>query len=386
MIESPWLHLTFLIISSICFAISCFDVIPCSPAILIGCLAFTLATAFYYWIHASQTCAGSDGQPKSSSSVDPKTPSDANKEAALQKNPSDANKEAAHQKTPSDANREAALQKTPSDANKEAALREGTQKPNWFERLWDKIKDWMSDDQPETEGIIIVKQDPKIKYLVYNSELGFTPDTVEEDESPFDAAQRSVTEKTALKPKDLKIVPNFSKEAAIESTDPEGKPETKNVTFLLAEISPETKVPKGSEWLTPEEALERFPEMKPVITASNQKLTDPEDDYDLLSKITGVNDAPLQKWFMDPHDDVIWRVVDRNQKIIAVGEHSSNKKNPCYKPIVITAIISVISTLIVVGAVMALLHFFPDIFTQIWGGIVQAVTSVLDAIKKLFGK
>jgi len=347
MIESPWLHLTFLVISSIWFAISCFDVIPCSPAILIGCLAFTIAIAFYYWVHASQTCVGSDGQPKSSSSVD---------------------------------------QKTPSDANKKAPLGEGTEKPNWFKRLWNKIKDWMSDDQPETEGIIIVQQGPKIKYLVSNSELGFTPDTVEEDESPSDAAQRSVTEKTALKPKDLEIVPNFSKEAVIESTDPEGKPETKDVTFLLAKVSPETKVSNDSKWLTPEEALEQFPEMKPVITACNQKLNDPEDDYDLLSKTTGVNDAPLQKWFKDPENDVIWRVVDRNRKIIAVGEPKSNKKNPCYKPIVITAIISVISTLIVVGAVMALLHFFPDIFTQIWGGIVQAVTSVVDAIKKLFGK
>jgi len=347
MIESPWLHLTFLIISSIWFTVSCFDVIPCSSAILIGCLAFTLATAFYYWLHASQTCVGSDGQPKSSSSVD---------------------------------------QKTPSDAIKEAAPGEGSKKPNWFKRLWNKIKDWMSDDQPETEGIIIVQQDPKIKYLVSNSELGFTPDTVEEDESPFDAAQRSVTEKTALKPKDLKIMPNFSKEAIIESTDPEGKPETKNVTFRLAEISPETQVSKDSKWLTHEEALEQFPEMKPVITACNQKLTGSGDDYDLLSKTTGVNDAPLQKWFKDPEEEVIWRVVDRNQKIIAVGELKSNKKNPCFKHIVITAIVSVISTLIVVGAVMALLHFFPDIFTQIWGGIVQAVTSVIDAIKKLFGK
>ncbi len=356
MIESPWLHLTSLIISSIWFGIACFDVIPCSPAILVGCLAFTLATAFVYWIIASQTCVGDDGQPKSASSIIQKTPSDTNERNLLNEDPSQS------------------------------------KKPNWFQKMWKKIKNWMknlspSGHHPEAEGIIIVQQEPKIKYLVSNSELGFTPDELKEDESPSDAAQRSVTEKTALKPKDLNFVPNFSKEAVIESTDPEGNPEHKHVIYRLAEISPETKVPEDSKWVTPDEALKQFPEMKPVISACTQKLTDPENEYEINPKATGVDDAPLQKWFRDPENDVIWRVVDRSHKIVAVGsyEHPS-KRNPCFKPIVITAIISIISTLIVVGAVVALLHFFPDIFSQIWGGIVQAATSVIDAIKKLFGK
>ena len=348
MIDTPWIPLISLIISSIWFGLAYFDVVPYSPATLLGCVAFTLATAFVYWLYASQACVGTEGQPKSSSNVNLKTPNQ-------------------------------------------------SKKPNWFKKLWKKIKDWMKSlspsDHPETEGFIIVKQDPEIKYLVSNSELGFTPDTLEKDETPSDAAQRSVTEKTALKPKDLKLVPNFSKEAVIESTDPEGNPETKNVNYQLAEISPESEVPKDSKWLTPNEALEQFPEMKPVITACNQQLADPKKsslpEYDMKPKTTGMHDAPLQKWFRDPENEIIWRVVDRSQKIVAIGtfmDDQPNKKNPCYKSIVITAIISIISTLIVVGAVATLLHFFPDIFNQIWGGIVQAATSVIDAIKKLFGK
>jgi len=342
MIESPWLFITSLIISSIWFVISCFDVIPCSPAILVGCLAFTLATAFAYWIHASNTCVGADGQPKSRSRVNQKAPWS----------------KGSHQ----------------------------SKKPNWFKRLWNKIKDWLSpsDKHPETEGIIIVQRDPKTKFLGSKSELGFTPDTVEEDESPLDAAQRSVTDKTALKPKDLKIVPNFSKEAVIEKTDPEGNSQPTNVTFLLAEISPETKVSNDSKWLTPEEAMEQFPEMKPVITACNRELNEPNksksSNYDTKPRSSGVKDGEC--WYRDPEDRyLIWRVLNKDAKTVKIG-----KRNPCFKQMVITAIISIISTLLLVGAVYALLHFFPDIFTQIWGGIVQAVTSVFDAIKKLFGK
>ena len=357
MIESPCLHLTSLIISSICFAIACFDVIPCSPAILVGCLAFTLATAFVYWLHASQACVGTEGQPKSSSNVNLKTPNQ-------------------------------------------------SKKPNWFKKLWKKIKDWMKSlspsDHPETEGIIIVKQDPEIKYLVSNSELGFTPDTLEEDETPSDAAQRSVTEKTALKPKDLKLVPNFSKEAVIESTDPEGNPETKNVNYQLAEISPESEVPKDSKWLTPNEALEQFPEMKPVITACNQQLADPKKsslpEYDMKLKPTGMHDTPLEHWYKDAEDKkLLWRVVERRQKRVMVnvddysflmdknGLNNMPKHNPCCKPIVVTAVISIATTIIAAAAVAALLYFFPDMFSNLWTGIVEAVSSAAAGVTKFFG-
>ncbi len=242
MIETPCIPLISLIISCIWFGLTFFDVVPFSSAALLGCLAFTLATAFVHWLYASQTCVGTDGQTKSKSGVNQKTPSNTN-------------------------------QKTPW--NKGIPL---SKIRNWFKKLWKKIKNWMkslssTDHHLETECIIIVQQDPEIKYLVSNSELGFIPDTLEEDESLSDAAQ--ISEKTALKPKDLKLVPNFSKKAVIQRTDPEGNCETKNVIYRLAKISPKSKVPNGSKWLTPEEALQQFPELEPVITACNHKLADP---------------------------------------------------------------------------------------------------------------
>ena len=357
MIDTPWIPLISLIISSIWFGLAYFDVVPYSPATLLGCVAFTLATAFVYWLYASQACVGTEGQPTSSSNVNLKTPNQ-------------------------------------------------SKKPNWFKKLWKKIKDWMKSlspsDHPETEGIIIVKQDPEIKYLVSNSELGFTPDTLEEDETPSDAAQRSVTEKTALKPKDLKLVPNFSKEAVIESTDPEGNPETKNVNYQLAEISPESEVPKDSKWLTPDEALEQFPEMKPVITACNQQLADPKKsslpEYDMKLKPTGMHDTPLEHWYKDAEDKkLLWRVVERRQKRVMVnvddysflmdknGLNNMPKHNPCCKPIVVTAVISIATTIIAAAAVAALLYFFPDMFSNLWTGIVEAVSSAAAGVTKFFG-
>jgi len=368
MIETPLIPLISLIISSIWFGLAFFDVVPFSAAALIGCLAFTLATAFNYWIYASHTCVGSNGQPKLSPSVKQKTPGDDDKTTPW-------------------------IKSTPQ-----------SKKPNWLKKLWQKMKDWMksfspTDSHPDTEGIIIVQQDPKIKYLVSNSELGIIPDSLEKDETPSDAAQRSVTEKTALKPEDLKIVPNFSKEAVIETTDPEGKPEIKKIIFQLAEINPDTKVSKDSKWLTPEEALEQFPEMKPVITACNQKLTDPESESstpksDMMSKSAGMRETPLEQWYKDAEDkNLIWRVVERRYKrvMVKLDDHSFSKDkdgfrnkaqhNPCCKPIFVTAAISVATTLIVAAAVATLLHFFPDMFTKLWTGIVEFFGYMFDQLK-----
>ena len=348
MIDTPWMFFTSLIFSSIWFGIAYFEVLPQSPAILLAFVTFTIATAFAYWLYASQACVETKGKTKSSTDVNQKTPYDEETEKS--------------------------------------------DEPNWFKKLWSKIKNWMSGkgNHPEEAGIIIVRQTPKLEYLASDSELGFTPDTVKRNESPSEGAQRSVTEKTALKSKDLNFVPNFSKNAVIESTDPKGNTQTKLVNYQLAEISPERKVTQDNKWLTPSEAMEQFPEMVPVISACNRELNDPmnESNYDMMPRSTRVNDAPLGHWYRDPEDrKLIWRVLNRDSKTVAIGAYGHpNKKNPCFKSMVITAIISIISTLLVVGAVAALLHFFPDIFKQLWDKIVQVVTGAIDMIKTLFGK
>ena len=114
---------------------------------------------------------------------------------------------------------------------------------------------------------------------------------------------------------------------------------------------------------------------------------------------TGMNDAPLQHWFKDTEDkNLLWRVVERRQKSVTVGvdgqpvpmnkngfDNKPEQHKPCCRPIMITAAISIATTLIVVGAVAALLYFFPDMFSQLWNAVVQAVSGASEGVMKLLG-
>jgi len=117
----------------------------------------------------------------------------------------------------------------------------------------------------------------------------------------------------------------------------------------------------------------------------------------MTAEPTGIHDTSLEHWYKDAEDkNLLWSLVERRQKIVMVNVDSNSfpmdkngfnmsSHNLCCKPIVITAAISIATTIILAASVAALLYFFPDMFTKLWTGIVEGVNSATAKASVFFG-
>ena len=347
-----------LAITSILFGIAyLFETVTLVRGILVGLLAFTLSTAFSYWISASFTCP----DQKSDSREKIKT------------------------------------------------------KLSWLDYLKSffgcNTKSGL--DKP-AGGIVVYRRTPVNEYLHLTEPEQFLFASVSKNkESLQEAALRGISKKTGIYTENFSVVPNFSKDTHFEETDSKGKIHSRKfVTYWLAEVSPDVKIPKTFKWLTLNEAMTTVSNknlIKILLTCdlkiNRLKETDMRMKNSPAKEEAQVKDeknAPAKEaygnGFLSQETGEFWRVLERRKRQLVfekpqseskIQEKSSRSnyyqstKVNCTTEVVTNAFISSFATFIVMSIVSLLVHFFPDAFEQLKSFILNNLTQAKDAVQQL---
>ena len=258
------------------FGIAYSDAVLFSPAALLGCLVFTLICLIGFWIFACKDCGRRNNHSK-----------------------------------------------------EEVPTHYTDSIKNWFNDIWSKFQNWTRNNPSDLNagGIFVFRRGPRIEFLhLTNAEgamtHGFSWRNEANPKDVFEAMTNS-----CIKPEELKLVPNFSIDVEHAETDPQGNTTKKMVTYRLAEVNPDTKVPKNARWLSYNEAMmlaASDPTKEKILTSCKSEIDDIQEmdqtEYDTKSKACELGSAELQKWYKDSdNEDMHWKVTERRKKKINLG-------------------------------------------------------------------
>ena len=274
--EIQIIPLLFLATACTLFGIAYSDAVIYSPAALLGCLIFTLATLVGFWIFACKDCASKN----SSSNEVPNHYTDSIK--------------------------------------------------SWFKNIWSQLQNWTKSKTPDMNagGIFVFRQGPRIEFLHSTNADGYMSNGFPwRNKSNPKHVIESVTNTCGIKPEELKLVPNFSVDIEHAETDPQGNTNKKMVTYWLAEVDPNIKVTKNASWLPYSEAIllaASDPILEKVLRSCKSEIDGIQDmdetDYEAKSKACELGSAELQKWYKDSdNEDLLWKVTERRKKKINLG-------------------------------------------------------------------
>jgi hypothetical protein len=358
--DCPIIPLVSLTVSCCLFGLAYFDVAPYSTGALLASLAFSIATAFAYWLFASQNCCVSSGHFKTSEDLE--VANDKNKNSNW-------------------------LISTWSELNQSASL--------WLNNLWTDLKNTLKSipilkkfNHKEQEGGVVVFRrtpDPEVLFLP-NPEWPLSVSKPDDRHAPlYPAALKTLSDKTGTSPSEFSQVPQFS--VPLKKSGPDGKMNT--LTYYLAEVSQKVEVTEG-EWLTFDEAYDQCPteEMARALKTCYNKIKEMDEQQASaeMTKRTGVSSAKVDKWYKDPESKELWKVIKQTRRNLSknlsgqlsvqpVTEHSAcpecTDAKDCSKEIWITMTVSILSTVLLMSAFALIVKFFPEQLGQIRGFIMD---------------
>ena len=373
--DCPIIPLVSLTVSCCVFGIAYFDASPYSTGALLSCLAFSIATAFAYWLYASQNCcanmSGHLKTPGNHKSSNWRIPTWSEVKQSLKPDM-------------------APLQNFWTSLKK--ALK--PKKPSWFKNLQNKIN-----PKDREGGVVVFRRTPKAEVLfLLNPEWPLSLAKPDPHTALYPAALKIVSDETGISPSEFSQVDDFS--VPLKKRGPDGR--TNPLTYYLAEVPSKVEVNDG-EWLTFDEAYDQCPtsEMASALKSCYNKIKGMDDES---PKRTGVPSAELDKWYRDPESDAIWRVIARSRRTISAKlndqptEDQSTEDQPteetaspdlpcpgcenakdCSKEIWISMVVSILLTVSLMTALALVVKFFPEQLSQLRGFIVDNLTRFKEA-------
>ncbi len=270
-------------------------------------------------------------------------------------------------------------------------------------------------------GIVVFRRTPVNEYLhLIEPEQFLFPSASGNIESLQEAALQGISEKTGIYSEKFSVMPNFCRDTYFEETDSESKMHSRKfVTYWLAEVSPDIKIPKTFKWLTLNEAMTTVSNenLIKILLTCDLKINQLKE-AEMRMKNTPANvkkdieipEAQLKDEKNEPTKEVddhgflfketveFWRVLERRKKrLIFEKDQPMSKirqgnsklnyyqipKVNCTTEVITNAFISSFVTFIVITTVSILIHFFPEAFEQLKSFILTNMTHAKDAVQQL---